>query len=243
MQPASDQDWAPGPLRPSLAAGEVHVWRLDLAETDDEVLDLLCAEERARAARLSRARDRLLWSRSRGVLRTLLGRYLNMDGHAVRLTAGEHGKPELSPPGHTPSTKARVSFNLSHSGEVALYAFAPGVAVGVDVELLARRPFEAIALAARVFGQREAQRLERLEPATRRQEFLRLWTRHEAELKCVGVGIGAAAHTHDGRYQPWTAELELGPRAAAALAVAEQPRALRCWGLRLPDRRARDGTP
>ena len=65
-------------------------------------------------------------------------------------------------------------------------------AVGVDVEV-ARRPINEAALAARTFGPDEARRLAALDPVSREREFLRLWVRHEARLKCRGTGIGDAA--------------------------------------------------
>lgn len=78
---------------------------------------------------------------------------------------------------------------MSHSGELALYAFSTAGAVGVDLET-ARRPIDEVAIAARLFREADAQRLQSLAPRARRREFLRLWTRYEAELKCRGLGIG-----------------------------------------------------
>jgi len=100
--------------------------------------------------------------------------------------------------------------------------------VGVDVEL-ARHLVDAVALAARAFGPAEAERLERLDPDSREREFRRAWVRHEAGLKCLGTGIGAAPAAEAGGGSPWIAELEMGERAAAAVAVTEAPSELRCW--------------
>ena len=199
----------------------------------DDLDGVLCPEEKARAGRLLSERDRRLWSRSRGVLRALLGRYLGRDPGALRFSVGAHGKPELleHPAGSTGASQpaspkvARLSFNLSHSGGIGLYAITEAGPVGVDIEV-ARRPIKEIALAARTFGPAEARRLQALDPAVREREFLRAWVRHEAELKCRGTGIGAAAAGPNGR-EPWIAELEVGPRAAGAVAVAVEvsPRA------------------
>jgi 4'-phosphopantetheinyl transferase len=215
-------DWAVGPLAPSLANGTVHVWRVDLAAASSELGELLCSEERARAQRILNERDGELWRRSRGLLRTLLGRYLQVDEpQALRFSVGEHGKPELSPD--------RLSFNLSHSAHWALYAFSCTCAVGVDVEV-ARRPVGELAIATRVLGAAVAQRLQALDPHARRREFLRAWVRHEAALKCLGVGIGGA-RTHDLERQPWVADVELGvPDAAAAVSAAQPAREVCCWG-------------
>jgi 4'-phosphopantetheinyl transferase len=235
--PATAPDvWVPGPLRPLLADGAVHVWRADLTAVAQELEELLCEEERARAGRMVNARDGALWSRSRGLLRALLGRYVQRDPRSLRFTAGEHGKPALvhdadESPARAPSSRSpELSFNMSHSGQLALYAFSAGGAVGVDLEG-ARRPIDEVAIAARALGAAEARRLQALDPATRRREFLRAWARHEAELKCLGVGIGGARAEAGGRGL-WMAELELGPGVAAAVAAERPARELRCWDWR-----------
>jgi 4'-phosphopantetheinyl transferase len=221
--PASGDDlWKTGPLRPSLAAGAVHVWRANLAAAGEHLGELLCAEEQARAARLVSARDGELWRRSRGLLRTLLGRYLERDPRSLRLIVGEHGKPALA--GDTPALPA---FNMSHSGGLALYAVSDAGAVGVDVET-ARRPIDEVAIAARTLGDAEAQRLQALAPPARRREFLRLWTRYEAQLKCLGAGIGDTEALAD-ELRPVVIELELGPDTGAAVATERAARELWCW--------------
>ncbi len=240
MSVTVEDAWAPGPQRPLLADGAVHVWRADLAAGAEELEELLCDEERVRAARIVNPRDGELWSRSRGLLRALLGRYLHRDPCSLRFAAGEHGKPALvcdagESPAHAPSSAAssrspQLSFNMSHSGQLALYAFSAAGAVGVDVEG-ARRPLDEVAIAARALGAAEARRLQALAPETRRREFLRAWTRHEAALKCRGVGIGGAEEATSGP-RPWVAQLDVGPDAAAAVASERPARELRCWDWR-----------
>jgi phosphopantetheinyl transferase len=94
-----------------------------------------------------------------------------------------------------------LRFSLSHSGGLALIAVTAGREVGVDIEC-ARERYTA--------------------------EFLRAWVAHEAVVKCRGVGLAtppAGPHPDD----PWTAELDVGPPAAAAVAVADGPCELRCY--------------
>jgi 4'-phosphopantetheinyl transferase len=236
MPSIADRRWTPGPDRPLLPEGALDVWRADLTVVADELGGLLCGEENARAARLLDERGRQLWVRSRGVLRALLGRYLQKDPRALRFALGEHGKPALldhaateltANPGPQQARPPQISFNLSHSGQTALYAFTSTMAVGVDVEL-ARGAIDAVALAARMLGPAEAARLERLDHVTRQREFLRAWVRHEAAVKCLGVGVGGAGAGIEAS-QPWIAELEVGPDAAAAVALEAPPRALHCW--------------
>jgi len=220
--PTTTGDGAPGPLRPALAEGAVHVWRADLTTVGDDLSELLCSEERARARRFVNERDRELWGRSRGLLRALLGRYLQQDPSSLRFVTGEHGKPALAD-----HASPELAFNMSHSGELALYAFSRAGDVGVDVEV-ARRPINEVAIAERTLGASEAARLRDLDPETRRREFLRGWTRHEAEMKCLGVGIGGGDGAVE-RGALWVAELELGAGAAGAVASERPAHELCCW--------------
>ncbi len=232
--------WQPGPLEPPPLDAALHVWRVRLTAVDDRALSALGDDERERAARIVGERPRELWMRSRGVLRELLGRYSRDDPRAIVLSTGTHGKPALAsvhigdrqsadgPPGG--AAEAELAFNLSHSGELALYAFARGRSVGIDVEF-ARSPgagggareTDHVALARRTFGATRAARLAELEPALREREFLRWWTTYEAELKRRGTGIGGLP---DDEASCWVAELDVGPRAAAAVACEPAPREL-----------------
>jgi 4'-phosphopantetheinyl transferase len=213
----------------------VHVWRADLTTVSPQLEELLCEQERARAERILNKPDGELWRRARGVLRELLGRYLKRDPNTLQFVTGEHGKPALvhnpeepSAAGHPASAgRDRMSFNMSHSAQSALYAFSAAGAVGVDIEMT-RRPVDAVAIAARMLGAEQAQRLQALDPASRQQEFIRAWARHEAELKCLGVGIGGgpASASASG---PSVVQLELGFDAGAAVASERRALELRCW--------------
>src|SRR5207245_5481684 len=121
----------------------------------------------------------------------------------------------------------RPFFNLSHSGHLALYALSDRGPVGVDIEC-ARRPIDEIALAGRAFGAVAQRRLGRLDPASRRREFLIAWARHEAELKRRGSGIGGRDASTLAK-DSWIAELDLGPRAAGAVAAQLPPREMHTW--------------
>ncbi|HEX3433941.1 MAG TPA: 4'-phosphopantetheinyl transferase superfamily protein [Solirubrobacteraceae bacterium] len=224
--------WPVGPEQPSLPTAVVDVWRVDLAEVDEELASTLSAPERERAARIAGERERRVWRRARGVLRELLGRYMSCEGAAVALAVDDQGKPSLT--GAT--SIAPLCFNLSHSGELALYAFSASGHVGIDVEMLredrSRQPVDHVALARRAFGEHEAQRLSMVEPAQREWEFLRAWARHEAELKWRGSGIGGAGEHGQAldAVAPWTVELDLdNARAAAAVALSDRATELRQW--------------
>jgi hypothetical protein len=206
--------WAPGPRAVRARAGAIDVWWADLTAVGDELEELLCPEERERAARMMRERDRVLWTRSRGVLRALLGRYLDRDPRTLEFVLGSRDKPALreragltaeGPGGMGPGGDLR--FNMSHSGTLALYAITAGCEVGVDIE----------------------RARERYTP-----EFLRAWVAREAAGKCRGTGLGrgsglATSGAAPSQNELWTAELDVGPDAAGAVAVEGGPCELCCW--------------
>jgi 4'-phosphopantetheinyl transferase len=253
---AEEGRWTPGPANPALEAHEVHVWRVDLETVSDDVLVSLSSDERERAAHIVNAPKAQLWARSRGVLRILLARYVELEPDALGFAADAIGKPVLAAAARLRARpgRERLHFNISHSGSLALYGFTQAGAVGVDVQV-ARGRIDHVAIAARAFGAEPARRLEGLAPSKREREFLRAWVNHEAGLKCRGTGIGETRAGEGAQErEPWIAELYLGSQAPGAVALEQPPRVMRCWdwscrdGLedpqrdRLRDRLAADGS-
>jgi 4'-phosphopantetheinyl transferase len=89
-----------------------------------------------------------------------------------------------------------LSFNLSHSGGVAVYAFALNHPVGIDVEMIRPMP-DLDQLAARFFAENERKFLQAIEPQERTKPFLQYWTRKEAYLKAIGLGLSISPEEVD----------------------------------------------
>jgi 4'-phosphopantetheinyl transferase len=175
----------------ALQAGDVDVWYVDLAVDAAAVRRLaavLAEDDRARAGRFKFERDARRFVVARSALRALLGRYLGLAPRDVRFTYGTHAKPALDAP------HARLGFNLSHSGEVAVVAAGWDRAVGVDVELLRALP-DLAAVAARSFAPRELAVLNALPETERVAAFFRCWTRKEAFIKATGQGLAQGLDT------------------------------------------------
>lgn len=175
--------WEKAPASPTLPENQIQVWQLALPETGDEaaaLLPLLSADEAERAGRFLVPRARAAFALARGTLRLLLGAYLDIDPRQLRFVYNAQGKPCLE--GH------ELSFNLSHSQGLALYAFGRRLPLGIDVEGL--RPTVASAqIARRFFSAPEVAALERLAPEHRTEAFFNCWTRKEAYLKARGEGL------------------------------------------------------
>jgi len=229
---------------PALAHGEVHVFLAALDTLPVGALAArLSAEERARAERFHFARDRQRFVGTRGLLRGLLGRYLGIEPFALRFAYGPRGKPSvMAGPG-----PGRMRFNVSHSGGLALLAFAWDRELGVDIEL--ERPVpEADSIARSHFAPAERAALSRLTPAERPRAFFRCWTRKEAFIKATGDGLSRPLDAFEVTLAPgeparllrvegdarearrwWLEDLEPATGFAGALAVRGRPARLACW--------------
>ena len=145
---------------------------------------LLSNDERQRASRFAFERDRNRFLAARGRLRELLAARLGVAPAAVQLVYGARGKPALSP--HF--ADAELHFNVSHCGDVAAYAFARRREVGVDVEHVRLMP-DSDEIAARFFSRRENEAYRALDPRDKLVGFFNCWTRKEAFVKALGVGL------------------------------------------------------
>ena len=124
-------------------------------------------------------------------LRHLLGSYLDIDPGSVPLVAGPHGKPRLAQ-----HASSRLCFNTSRSEDLAVFAVAHDRELGVDVER-ALEDVDLEPLTRRILCAAELRAFGRLEPEARRGAFYRSWTRKEACLKALGVGLTVAPNQLD----------------------------------------------
>lgn len=155
-------------------------------------------------------------------LRGVLSLYLGEEPSRIELVRGEHGKPRLAvDPG-------RLSFNLSHSAGLTLVAVCHGREVGVDVERIKPRR-DLLALAERALAPGDVSAVRGAPLAERADVFYELWARHEARLKCLGVGIGGGAV--DAALPIAVETIDVAPCFAAAVAVSGTALPLRGWTL------------
>jgi 4'-phosphopantetheinyl transferase len=155
-------------------------------------------------------------------LQRVLGLYLSEPLERIEIARGIHGKPRLA------AEPDRLAFNLSHSGQLTLVAVTHGREVGVDVER-AEPGRDLVALAERALDPEDATAVRAAGESERTRVFYELWTRHEARLKCLGVGLAGTPR--------WpappvaVASLPIDPGYAAALAVTGEEVPIRCWTL------------
>jgi 4'-phosphopantetheinyl transferase len=205
--------------RPSLLVRDgtvapVGVWIVDLddprAPAGVDLTDGVASGERARARRRRSRDDAQRWLRSHYALRRILGACQDQDPLAIVFGPSASGQPQIEgAPG--------LAFSLAHSQGRALIAVSRAGAVGVDVERT-RTGFHEMAIAQRIIGGGARAALEQTEPSHRTEAFFRLWVRHEAAVKCRGVGLVAAIN-RDLVDDLIVTDVDAGPGYAAAWAL------------------------
>ena len=166
---------------------KVHVWHASLQQPVEVVQKLeavLSEEERQRVERFRFQEHRQSFIVSRGILRDLLYRYTGIEPGRIRFKYNLAGKPFLANEEAVPE----IYFNLSHAGQLVLYAFSWGRQVGIDVECI--RPMEEMDLVAeRIFSPGEYDRFRKISEEDKLRAFYNCWTRKEAFIKAIGEGL------------------------------------------------------
>ncbi|MGD0568944.1 MAG: 4'-phosphopantetheinyl transferase superfamily protein [Candidatus Sulfotelmatobacter sp.] len=230
----------------SLPEDEVQLWRVDLEAIGPDELrwqKVLSSDESTRAFRFHFSRDRRRYAASRALLRMILAAYLAVDPAELSFSYSDKEKPSLG----AAHSGSGVTFNISHSGGIALLAFTRRREIGVDVEQI-RSDFDLEGIAQRFFSAHEQQELFALPSEERANGFFRCWTRKEAYIKATGDGLSLPLTQFDvsinaskenallatrpdrseaGRWQ--MREVPAGPGFVAALCVRGQDWKLKHW--------------
>nr|AEH26488.1 4'-phosphopantetheinyl transferase [uncultured Acidobacteria bacterium A3] len=225
----------PSPPPPLLIAepGEVHIWwaSLDLdwcAVTD--LVDLLSAAERSRAAQIYRHDARRRSIVSRALLRIVLARYTGCAPADVDLDRNGAGKPHLA------GGDGRLAFNVSHASDKAVIAVTWDTSIGVDLEP-GREIDDAVSVAERTLPRALAAYVRRGSTVDVSARFARAWTVFEAQQKLRGVGLtDEQATIHRGACH--TECLAMPDGFIAAVAFDGPPRRLQCYDAAQPPHHA-----
>ena len=181
--------WGQPPIPLSIADREVHVWRarLDLpASPMDQFEKLLSYDEFVRARRFRFPVHRNRFVSRRGILRCLLGAYLQISPADVILENTEFGKPLLARRHNT-----NLRFNFSVSEDLALYAITRGRDIGVDLEYI-KPAISHESVAEQFFAAREVAQLRAIPKGQQPAAFFDCWVRKEAYIKARGMGLSLA---------------------------------------------------
>ncbi|MBE9170153.1 4'-phosphopantetheinyl transferase superfamily protein [Pleurocapsales cyanobacterium LEGE 06147] len=182
--------WQTPPHNLVLGKDEIHIWRVHLdlpVEQIAQLSQILSEDEQTRAERFRFPQHRQRFIAARGILRQLLGAYLDLPGDRLIFNYSSRGKPSLAPS----MERANLEFNLSHSQDLAVYGFTLGRRIGIDLEYL-RSTTDVEGIASRFFAAKESEIINNLVGEKQQQAFFQIWTAKEAYLKATGEGIAGS---------------------------------------------------
>ena len=118
----------------------------------------------------------------RSAMRAVLGKHLYLSPDTVPLSSAARHAPALTLPGHT------IGLSVSHEAGLTLAAIHRRGPIGIDVMRIQAQPdWEPVAV--NYLGRHAHQRILAMSPVQRPFAFGREWTRVEASLKCLGLGL------------------------------------------------------
>jgi len=179
--------WQSPKLPIKLNDDEVHVWLSPLsipASTLAILLNTLALDEKKKAGQFVFRKDRDRFVAARGILRAILGHYLRTEPGKLRFCYNSFGKPVLV--GQTETEK--INFNVSHSGDLGLFAVTRQREIGVDIEYVVPE-FATLEIAEKFFSAGEVTALRNLPPNDLIEGFFNCWVRKEAYIKALGKGL------------------------------------------------------
>ncbi len=174
-------------LSQPLTGSDIHVWCASLSASPEELsgyLSLLSQEELIRAERFYFEKDRNHFVVGRGLLRTILGSYLNQEPAQIDFIYGQFGKPAI----RFPQGDKVLEFNLSHSKDLALYILTWDRRIGIDIEYMGALA-DMDNFAEQFFTPRETALINSLSGNQKADAFFKTWTSKEAFLKANGCGL------------------------------------------------------
>jgi len=166
----------------------IHIWVADILSYStlhlEQLKQCLSQDELEHASRYYFEKDKKYYITSRGILRKILSNYLTMKPEKIKFSYNPYGKPYLCNKFHTKN----FNFNLSHSGDLALYIFSANFDVGIDLE-----KFQLIEgfidIAMQFFSPNEFLKLKSIPHDQQLTAFFKCWTRKEAFIKAIGNGL------------------------------------------------------
>lgn len=176
----------PDKCLPQLNEAVLHVWIINLNVNREAVAlqeAVLSAEEWKRVRRYTSSLAARRFIVRRGLLRRILGKYLDHPPEEVRFVYNAYGKPFLAP-----ENCSDLQFSLSDSGELAVLAVGLKDPLGIDIERLqTEEDYGGTCLFAS--PTEDADHCDGTACPTDRLRRVRAWTRREAVAKANGVGL------------------------------------------------------
>lgn len=180
MKRCNDNSW----FQNQLDSFDINIWVVELhrpALASNLYWKTLSPDEKNKAVSFKTTQLQKKYVVARGSLRYLLGSYLNMPPNSIQFTYNKQGKPTLE-------NQDRIFFNLSHSKDLAMIAFSKIAEVGIDLEHM-DFSVDFSSLSKLVMTHEEQAEFQSLAKHKQTEIFFTLWTRKEAFVKGLGLGL------------------------------------------------------
>ncbi|WP_298500408.1 4'-phosphopantetheinyl transferase superfamily protein [uncultured Algibacter sp.] len=162
----------------------VHLWVLNLNNSNKKITFLnnyLSENETLKASKFKFNKDKNCSIITRGALRLLSGKYLNLNPKNIKFKYGKYGKPDFD-------FETNLKFNVSHSGNMAVIGFVLNDDIGIDVEKI-KTDFDVFDIVSNYFSSLEIESLKELPAIEQVKGFYRCWTRKESFIKAKAKGL------------------------------------------------------
>ena len=165
----------------------MNVYYLNFQDYSNEVISLhtnLTQQEIVIANKYKFKKDRMRYTLTRFFLRKILSNFIGINPLDIIISTNRFGKPVIDHKKYS-----NIKFNLSHSGEIIIYAVSLSNDVGIDIEIL-DSTINHLEIAKNYFSSKETLFLKNSKNQFEIiSKFFRIWTRKEALLKAVGTGL------------------------------------------------------
>jgi len=160
----------------------IDVWKIDLEHSGvlDVFMSVLDEQEKTRAARFRFERHFRHFVVAHAATRAILSSYCEIGAAELIFEYNPYGKPSIANHGGP-------SFNLSHSGGIALCSVSSTGEIGVDIEKC--RAIDHLGMSERFFSTLECKVLANLQAEKAIDGFFSTWARKEAYIKAKGLGL------------------------------------------------------
>ncbi len=188
-----NHNWQVPEKIPELDDAGIHVWKASVKDfTAKQFWPILSKTEKIRAKSFVFPEHQNRFIIVHGILRNLLADYLHAKPEDLSFTTNKFGKPDSRLRGND---REQVHFNISHSRDLILFAFAKNHNIGVDIEFINKDI--NLDIAERFFSAHEAQALLKMPAAQQPRAFFNCWTRKEAFIKAIGKGLSFPLNKFD----------------------------------------------
>jgi 4'-phosphopantetheinyl transferase len=163
----------------------------DFWNISEKLFKNLSADEIKRAKRFHFENDKKHFIIGRGILRSLLGKFLNTEPSSIAFSYAKNGKPSIVIPADN-----NLFFNISHSHNRIVLALSYAADLGIDIEFR-KELLDIDRLAKNYFSMNENKIFSRLTEQEKSGAFFDCWTRKEAFVKAVGGGLTIPFNSFD----------------------------------------------